>query len=113
MDNTELIQDIRVETGEPGKYVELGGGEHAFVQPTKVIGQITRGRVVLYYELQFIRDAIFNIKRATPSTMLGCIKILEEKVQQITVTIDRVLNDYGDTDPSHKYDDEGRVIIPR
>ena len=67
----------------------------------RVIGKITLNRSTLCYEIKFLRDASSNIKRAKPDQMLHAIEILDQKITQIAETINKVLNEAGDTDPRH------------
>lgn len=85
-----------------GKVVKIPG--HGTVREIKVIGKITRYRMLLSYEIEFIRNAILNIKQSTPKDMVHYLGILDEKVDKIAATINWVLNEYGDTDPRHEVD---------
>ncbi len=69
-----------------------------------VIGQITKHRLILNYEIQFLRTALFNIERAKPDQMLHAMKIMDEKITQIAASINKTLNELGDTDPRHTWD---------
>ena len=67
-----------------------------------VVGQITTNRLLVNYELDFIKVALDHIEKSEPKYMLRNIEIAREKLQILSETFERILNDYGDTDPRHE-----------
>ena len=76
----------------------FGGG---IVVPRHVIGKITRTRARLSYEIGFLWQAKDMIERANHKDMPTAMKYLVDKIELIGKSIDRALNDFGDTDPRH------------
>ncbi len=68
-----------------------------------VIGQITKHRLLFCYEIQFLRTALFNIRRAKPDQMLHYLQIMDEKITLIAESFNKTLNELGDTDPRHTW----------
>ncbi len=66
-----------------------------------VIGQLTRRRTLIYYEIEDIRQAIDHVENAPPKQILRRIELLREKMEVLVNRIEDVLVDYGDTDPRH------------
>ena len=76
------------------------------VAPSHVVGQISTHRLLLNYEIQFLHDAVFNIRRSNMKDLPYYVDLLEEKIQMLAKSINRALNDYGDTDPRHTEADD-------
>lgn len=84
-----------------GESIEYGGNLHPKIV---VIGQITRHRLLFCYEIQFLRTALLNIRRAKPDQMLHAMQIMDEKITLIAESFNKTLNELGDTDPRHTWD---------
>lgn len=65
------------------------------------VKEITTARAILGYDIERLKTASFNIKRATPKNMERALQVLDDQIQATAENIDRVLNEYGDTDPRH------------
>lgn len=79
--------------------VKIPGG--GLARGWKKVGQITKERELLLFEIQFLQDAIDNIKKASPDQMLHCLEIVDDQLELLRHGINRTLNSYGDHDPRH------------
>ncbi len=72
-----------------------------WVEGFKVVGKITKLRFDFCCQVEFLHNVVTGIKRANPAEMPGAIARMEKVIDEMAESLDRRLNEIGDTDPRH------------
>jgi hypothetical protein len=64
-------------------------------------GKISRGRVILNYDVDYLYTALRRIEISKLGQMPDALKILKEKIDTLALHINEVLIAHGDVDPRH------------
>ncbi len=94
-----LKREYDVAATKLDEYTTVPG--HGVFNKVEVVGQVTRNRVLIGYELQFLRDSLLQIERARPKDMPWAIEQMREKIEVVATTANRIMEELGDTDPRY------------